>query len=269
MGTKYASKQIEKEIISLYETKSENEIASIYGRTQSGINLILKRNGIRKLKKSRLNMSHLALNVDYFKEINSKDKAYWLGFICADGNIKKTNNKVSLTSKDLEVIEGFKGAIGAEHTISKRKFFDKRTNKTYIGYLIQIGNELFVNNLIDLGVTSNKTDILKFPKIDEKYYSYFIAGLFDGDGFVGIRNHNKLRISLISTKEVLDFISNLLTNIGINELSKVKVSKNKINVWKTCLYKDADKFLNYIYGDDNFKYYLMRKYNIFKNASRN
>ena len=82
-------------------------------------------------------MSHLALNIDYFKEINSPDKAYWLGYICADGCIKKSNNKVSLVSKDLEVIEGFKEAIGAEHAITKSENFDKRTNKTYRRYSIQ------------------------------------------------------------------------------------------------------------------------------------
>lgn len=268
MKTKQASKELIKEIIDLSKTKSEYEIANIYNRTQSGIHRILKKNNIVKLKKSRLNMSHLALNINYFKEINSSDKAYWLGYICADGTITKNNGKITLFSKDLEVIEGFKEAIGAEHRISKRNSIDKRTNKTYTGYSIQIGNELFVANLINIGVTSNKTDVLNFPNIEEKYYSYFIAGLFDGDGSVGFRNNKKLRISLISTKEILDFICNLLTDMGINELSRTKISKNKINVWKMYLYKDADKFLKYIYEDNNFKYYLRRKYNIFKNETR-
>ena len=264
MNTKKATKELEKEIIRLYETKSETEIASIYGRTQSGINLILKRNGIKRQKKSRLNMSRLALNVNYFKEINSNDKAYWLGFICADGNVKKTNNKISLISKDLEVIEGFKEAIGSGHAISKRVNYDKRTDKVYTGYSIQIGNEIFTKHIINLGVTSNKTDELEFPDIDEKYYSYFIAGLFDGDGSISFRKNNKLRINLISSKEILDFISKILLNMGVPELTRIKVSKNKPNVWKMHLYKDAMKFLNYIYSDNNFKYYLKRKHKIWK-----
>ncbi len=268
MGTKYASKQIENEIVELSRTKSEKEISKIYGRTQSGIHLILKRNGVQKLKKSRLNMGHLALDIDYFRKIDSSDKAYWLGFICADGNVKKTNNKVSLISKDLNAIEGFKEAVKSEHKISTRITFDKRTNKTYTGYTIQIGNELFTKNLINLGVTSNKTNILEFPNIDEIYYSYFIAGLFDGDGSIGYTNNDKLRISLISTKEVLTFIGIILNNKGIKELSKTKVSKNKDNVWKMYLYKDSKKFLEYIYGDTQFKYYLTRKYNKYKNDTR-
>lgn len=266
MGTKHISKKTESVIVELSKTKSEYEIASLYNRTQSGIHLILKRNGISKLKKSRLNMSHHALNVDYFKEINSNDKAYWLGFICADGNIKKTNNKVSLISKDLEVINEFKEAIGSEHIISKRINFDKRTNKTYTGYSIQIGNEKFTTNLINLGVTSNKTDILKFPNINEKYYSYFIAGLFDGDGSVFWRGKysNHLGVNLISTYEIIFFIQNYLQkNMDITPKCVCRVSKNKLNVWKMYLYSDAHKFLKFIYCDDNFKYYLKRKYDIY------
>ncbi len=272
MGTKYASKELQNEIVSLYETKSENDIAIMYDRTQSGVNLILRRNGIIKLKKSRLNMSRLALNVDYFKKIDSNDKAYWLGFICADGCINKSNNKVSLISKDLDVIIGFKEAIGAEHAISKRVHFDKRTNKTYTAYSIQIGNEIFTSHLINLGVTSDKTNVLEFPKIDEKYYSYFIAGLFDGDGSVSWKGKykNRLTINLISTQEILKFISEYIeVNLNITPKYCCSVTKNKPNVWKMHLYSDAHRFLEFIYSDNNFKYYLKRKYDMFLNNTIN
>jgi hypothetical protein len=209
-------------------------------------------------------MSHLNLNIDYFKEINSNDKAYWLGYICADGNIKKSNNKVGLISKDLEVIKGFKEVIESSHSISKNSIFDGRTNKTYTGYSIQITNELFTKHLINLGVTSNKTNVLEFPNIDEEYYSYFIAGLFDGDGSVSWRGKNKstLSITLISTNEILTFIKNyVLLKFNISPKYYYRVTENKSNVWKMSLCGDAHKFLDFIYSDKTFKYYLKRKYN--------
>lgn len=252
-------------IIELSYCKSQYEIAKLFNCAQADISKILGENKI-KHKKSRLNMSHLALNINYFKEINSPDKAYWLGFICADGNINKLNNKVSLISKDIEVVEGFKNAIGAEHKISKREVFDKRTNKTYTGYSIQIGNELFTQNLINLGVTSNKTNILEFPNIEEKYYSYFIAGLFDGDGSVYWKGKykNHLGINLISTQEVLKFICEYLyVKLNIKPKYSDKVTKNKSNVWRIYLFSDAHKFLKFIYQDSNFEYYLKRKYLIY------
>jgi intein/homing endonuclease len=257
----------EKEVIELSKTKSQKEIALIYKMNIIKIRDILKNNGVKR-KKSRLNMSHLALNIDYFKEINSPDKAYWLGYICADGGIKKSNNKVSLVSKDLEVIIGFKEAIGAGHTITKSTNYDHRTCKFYTGYSIQIGNELFVANLINLGVTSNKTDVLNFPNIEEKYYSYFIAGLFDGDGCVSMKGkyNHALTISLISTNEVLSFIKNyILLKFNIKSKYYCRVTENKSNVWRMILYADAFKFLNFIYSDNTFKYYLKRKYSVYLN----
>lgn len=40
------------------------------------------------------------------------------------------------------------------------------------------------------------------------------------------------------------------------------ITENKDNVYKLYLYKDSTKFLNFIYGDKDFKY-MSRKYKIF------
>lgn len=215
------------------------------------------------LRNGRVCHSSTSLNVDYFKTIDSPDKAYWLGFICADGNIKKSNNKITLVSKDLEVVEGFKKCINSGHTITTNSKPDKRTGKVYTYYTIQIGNGIFVKYLIDIGITSRKSDVLSFPKINEEYYSYFIAGLFDGDGCVFFRgkNKNQVAINLISTKEILSFIKYyLLKTYKIKGITDYKVSENKDNVWKMYLYKDALLFLSFIYNDNQFSYYLKRKY---------
>ena len=44
----------------------------------------------------------------YFEKINSKNKAYWLGYICADGHLGNKTNRLILSSKDKEVIEKYK-----------------------------------------------------------------------------------------------------------------------------------------------------------------
>ena len=35
-------------------------------------------------------------NYDYFKEIDTEDKSYWLGFLYADGSIHKTKHTMDL-----------------------------------------------------------------------------------------------------------------------------------------------------------------------------
>lgn len=250
------------EIICLSEKLSQKEIGKIFNLTQTNIGKILRSYGI-KLKKSRLNMSKLNLDVDYFKLIDTPKKAYWLGFITADGGINKNNSKLSICTADLEVLEKLKKDIQSGHKISEIHNFDKRTNKTYHEYSIQITNELFVNNIVKWGITNNKTNVCIFPEINEELYSYFIAGLFDGDGSVSCHK-NELRCNLISTKEILDFIDDLLLKkFEIIPCKKNKVTENKSNVYKQYWYKNSKKFLDYIYQGDS-EIYLSRKYNKYK-----
>ena len=259
------------DIIKLYETKSQKEIGEIYGLTSSYIGVILRKNNAPKHSKGRLNMSKIPLDFDYFKIINSNQKAYWLGYLAADGYIDKSGGKTYLISKDKEIIEKFKFDVGSGHKVSERNNFDKRTNKTYRSYTVQITNYLFTQNLCSFGVNQNKSDIFNFPNINEKYYSYFIAGLFDGDGSVSFRTTNKnlLRINLISSFETLTFIQNyLVNNVGINKIKMFRITENKLNIWKMHLYKDAVKFLDFIYQDNTF-FYMKRKYDIYNNNKNN
>lgn len=248
-------------IIEMAYIKSQKEIGEIFNISQSQVCNILKKAGI-KLPKSRLNMSKLALDVDYFKIIDSPEKAYWLGFICADGCIYKNGTKLTIMVKDREICEKFKVAIKSDHKISDRKVYDKRTDKIYTESSIQITNTLFVSNIINLGITSKKSSILSFPDIEEFYYSYFIAGLFDGDGSISFKNDGKVTCNLISTKEILDFIQEYLkNNFDISPKSLIKVSENCDNVFKVYWQNNEDclKFLNFIY-QGNKKIYLTRKY---------
>ena len=77
-----------KKILNLLETKSQKEVAGIFGMSQGMIQKIYKRYNSH-LKKSRLNMSSHSINVNYFEKIDTPEKSYWLGYICADGCINK------------------------------------------------------------------------------------------------------------------------------------------------------------------------------------
>lgn len=258
------------QILKELENKSQKEVANLFQVSQGTICSIAKKYNINT-KINRLNTCRRKCDFDYFKIIDSKEKAYWLGFICADGCILKNYKKVTLQVKDKEIIDKFRLAINSDHPISFYNKVDKRTNKQYEKYIICINGSKFRENLIRQGVSYDKTDKLEMPNIEEKYYAYFFAGLFDGDGSVSCNgklytkanNKNskfKSRISLISTIQVLQFLREYIQKkLNINQLIMNKVSKNKENVWKMFLYKDSSKFLDWIYGDPEFPY-LTRKY---------
>lgn len=258
----------DKEILELLTTHSQKDVAKMFNLTQSGVQRIARINGVKN-KKSRLNMSKISLNVDYFNEINNPNKAYWFGFICADGYINSSYNKLTIMVKDLEILEKFKKDIESEHKISKIVQYDKRTDKTYEEYSLQITNELFVSNLKKNGICHEKSEILSFPTcFNESLYPYFIAGLFDGDGSVS-KDKKSLRCSLISTREVLTFINGFFSEkFGWKPCAIYKVTENKSNVYKTFWYKHSIDFLKYIYcGEQTI--YLQRKYKIFEEYEKN
>lgn len=61
------------------------------------------------------------LNNQYFDNINTEEKAYWLGFLWADGSIHKTNprskhqNRLTIVQKKSEIkhIQKFNKAISS------------------------------------------------------------------------------------------------------------------------------------------------------------
>ena len=166
-----------------------------------------------------------------------------------------------------EIIENFKEAIDSGHKISTVSSFDKRTNKTYTRYLIQICSKDFVKNLINFGVTNRKSYICNFPNLKKKYYPDFLRGLFDGDGSTSRKSKNNIRIKFIATKEIILEIHRFFKdNYDIEPHPIYSVSDN-MNVYNTHYFKDAQKVLSILYKNSNEKNRLTRKFLIYENKS--
>lgn len=257
--------ETEKKMCNMSYSHTHKQIGLTFGYSEGFVNTILKKHNLHHQPRYRLNKSTNSIDEKYFYLIDSAEKAYWLGYLSADGCVNKQGSKCTLISKDIETIEKFKNAVSSQHKISINERKDKRTQNIYRWYSIQVTNRRFISYLIKYGITSTKSDILKMPSIQESLYSYFFAGLFDGDGSLGLRNKNKIRVSLISTKELLFFLQAYLINNFNAKVTKFqKVSIHKENVWKLLLYKDSKQFLDWIYSDREFKY-LTRKYEKYKN----
>ena len=69
---------------------SATKIAKIYNTTYRTINNCLKKSGCELKTLSELNRT---FEENLFETINTEEKAYWLGFLYADGHIRiNTNN---------------------------------------------------------------------------------------------------------------------------------------------------------------------------------
>lgn len=106
------------EIINLYidQKLSCSKIAYKLGCSLCGIYDALKR---WKVSTRNLRDSHLvySVNDDYFSEIDTEEKAYWLGFIYADGYVTGSKLGITIANLDRMHLEKFKKCIGSDYKI--------------------------------------------------------------------------------------------------------------------------------------------------------
>lgn len=141
-----------------------------------------ERNGVHR-KKQVWRKYHF--NEDYFESIDTEEKAYWLGFLYADGyvNSQKTSFELRVKESDYLHLQKFIDCIEGDMPI--RPTEKKVKDKTYLGWSMQANSKKFKDDLIKQGCTENKSLTIKFPTEEQvpKYLiHHFIRGYIDGDG---------------------------------------------------------------------------------------
>ena len=95
-------------------------------------------------------------NEFYFNKIDSEEKAYWLGFLYADGCVHSENNSISINITDLEHVKKFQKAIGAiNHKIVETQ--DNRFKTARTLYQFSIRDEQLHKDLLKWGCIPQKS----------------------------------------------------------------------------------------------------------------
>lgn len=211
---------------------------------------------------SRCLLKKIKLTIDYFKKIDSPEKAYWLGYIAADGCVHRHGGKISIVSKDADILPKFQKAIGATSPVRYRETLDKRTRKIYSSYSIQICSKQFANFVRSHGIDGDKSRNFKFPThLPKDLWVHFIRGMFDGDGGLMIRG-NITNINIVSTLEGAIFLRDFVKNELRLTVKKLRsVPEQGIHYFE--MTKDSVKFLEWIYGCSDEHMRLDRKYEKF------
>lgn len=211
-----------------------------------------------------------------FDNIDTEEKAYWLGFIYADGYISYTDS----IHKNRYVFEVSLKSSDVEHLNKLNKFFKCETNKVTInktegGYRCRLflANKHLWEVLNSYGCTPRKSLTLTFPKIEvfksKNLIRHFIRGYFDDDGCFS-RNINVKTVSpIIGILGTEDILKNILSYSKLEAVIKHDPRHN--NAIKFIFFNKTNgiSFINYIY--QNSSIYLNRKYklyNFFKMGSR-
>lgn len=247
----------EEKLIDDYRSKTMTirELEQKYhiGRTQ--IRNIIKNTGVEYRTKSISNQRY-KINTSYFKQIDTPNKAYMLGFIYADGNVYKSHLKVDINKKDELLLFSFLQELESEHRIYNYK--DSRQ--------MTIVNETLVGDLFKLGVFPRKTSNMYFPtseQVPDELISHFIRGYFDGDGSIQYHRYKSpiWRFTFMGPSVFLQKINDILykecglkmcisQDKRISEGLDMKTSYTTSTIGEVGI-RPLKKVHEYFYGNDN------------------
>lgn len=243
-----------------YMQMSKKEISEILSRSPSAIGLKASRMGLKKYP--------YYCDYHYFDKIDTEEKAYWLGFILADGSVcksEKTNAgciSIELQYGDINHLIKFNKSLNGNYKITDRwrscslSGSDKKNHSCQI----RIFSIIMYNSLEKMGVAGNKTYSVSFPTIPEELYKHLLRGYFDGDGRFGLSN-NRLWVSFIAASKNLndDIVKYIRSkDICIREYNYLNDYGNIMYAPEITSNSDKIKFLDFIYEDASI--YLDRKY---------
>ena len=212
-----------------------------------------------------------------FDSIDTEEKAYWLGFIFADGNIadaekiKEIRNKsvyrieISLKESDAPHLEKLKSFLKWQGEIRIQKTNFERINRCRLYF----NSKHMWETLNSYGCTPKKSLTLKFPNTDifknKTLIKDFIRGYVDGDGSISYLNtkHNYMTLRITGTKDILEGIQH---NLPLERKNKIWKKQNG-NVFDLAFNQWRGYYVcNILYK--NSKIYLDRKYEKYKEYCR-
>lgn len=228
----------------------------------------------RWLRKLGLNLPnyHNELKFDntVFDIIDTEEKAYWFGFLCADGyvSLKGVVVELSLKGSDVEHLEKFRQFLHNRNEIKMSKVMCK--GKEYLRCRLIMTDKHFHDTLISKGCTPQKSLTFKFPDTSiftsQDLIRHFIRGYFDGDGCITPSTCSKIATTLNGTNEflskVVEYYPHLFSVLRLNDKNRPEINAYVIG---NCGLK-ATEFCHDLYDEANV--YLQRKYDRFNELKR-
>lgn len=238
-------------IVSLYEKNlSAREIGKMMNVDTATITNRLRKNNIKIV-----NHRKYQIEEDFFEKIDTEIKAYWLGFIMADGY--NSGEFIRIDIQDEGHLNKLRDCIFKNKDMPIRNRMSP-TNKNV--YYLTLQSKKIVTDCEILGIVKRKSMITKYPNINKNQDRNFIRGLFDGDGCLTYsmdRNYRRYTFTIVGN---VDLILSVKQKIEENLDIKISERKNK-TIYELYIRGNQKiiKVLEWLYLNSNIN--LDRKYN--------
>jgi intein-encoded DNA endonuclease-like protein len=199
---------------------------------------------------------NMGINDRYFSVLDTEKKAYFAGFLLADGSVNireksKPQIRIEILTTDSYILNEMRTDIKIENTV-------KVTSKGCSA--LRWHSQTMFDDLAKYSVVPNKTNNkrLTMNTIPEDMIKHFIRGFFDGNGYASRKGNRRI----VGFCDGYDFLVELKTYLA----EKLSISNN--NVYTSTSsgsrfieygnQEDVQKLISYMYDDATI--YLTRKY---------
>lgn len=134
-------------------------------------------------------------NYHYFEHIDSIEKAYFLGFIAADGTIVKNCVRININRRDKDLLINLCNAIGYDekHIHDYMSYYKDNDGKKheFPACRLCLSSMDLSSDLAKYNIIPNKSeiDIDLFSNIPDKFKMAWCVGYIDGDGHISDNNY--------------------------------------------------------------------------------
>lgn len=222
--------------------------------------------------RGKINNMHLPKNRKihntYFNDIDTPLKAYFIGFIFADGWICANDDPrnyefgMELQSQDRYILEKLNDELGGQniiyHSDPKEVIIcNKIAHKNHTDY-IRVYSKPLVLGLKKNGIETNKSKKDIFPIVSESLFFDFLRGYIDGDGcyYINKKVNTYMHITCASILP-LNYIRDTLLKFNIKTTVYTE-NENKYRLMCTD-YNSMKLLVNHLYYKDGL-FCLKRKY---------
>jgi intein-encoded DNA endonuclease-like protein len=219
---KFLSRQEIDEVIRKYQNgMSTDKLASLYDCGSSTIlRALVKRNITRRKSFDYFDTTRkIFFNQQFFDTIDTEAKAYWLGFMFADGCVKSNKRKMAFSLKlsDGYMVDNFAKYINYPiDKVCNRPRNDKSSENSEDTREMQFHSKHMATSLISHGCIPRKTYSMKFPNtVPSDLLEHFCRGYFDGDGCICTNGRSGWMVQICGTESFLLGFAGVLSAIGI------------------------------------------------------
>lgn len=162
-----------------YNKMRIKDLAEQLGRSYTAVRTYAHRIGLTSL----LRTGTASIKADYFDRIDSHEKAYVLGLLTADGNVRSDKDRLTLKllAKDTWAVEFVRDQIAPAAPLREETAASGNTLRVF-----SVQSTPLVQGLADLGVTPRKSLKIEWPeRLPCQFVNSYVCGYFDGDGSLG------------------------------------------------------------------------------------